>query len=303
MGQTLQQIIQAMLDKVTAMVNTEGNPYYLPTWIKNNHYDPFGQGDTISWSVSIDDPSVVQLASSVCPTLDEVTTLCAGASSGIGAPGTVPTLVLGRDSPGGMIVSGGSNAYVASLTADLGNPYLITGFGSISSLHNQNLPQNLTVSGDFKFTQYCCCSLDGKTCTTAPAPVVGTGTFNAKVNGSPQIRINFQITELAQDKLTISVTSMVFTPPMNPNTQAPDITVTVDITNIPEGANRQSYNNMAQAAFNSRPALDHVNQQINAVMNDPSQLSFIGGLLTQVIDGYLRDNHQYPFGPPGLALR
>lgn len=301
MGQTLQQIIQGLLDKVTSMVNTPGNAYYLPTWIVNNGYDPFGAKTGMSWNVTITDANVISAAATICPTVDIVKSVCADGSS-IGAPNTNPSLVLGSGQPGGMLVSGGSNAFVSSLTANPSNPYQIVGTGSISTLPSP-LPPNLVVSGDFTFTQYCCCSTDGSTCSTPPAAVVGTGTFKSIVNGSPQIQINFEITKLAPNVMDIAVTSMTFTPPMKPGTQTPDITVTVDITNIPEGADRKSYNNMAEEAFNSSAALQNVSQQINAVMNDPAQLAFIGGLLTQVIDGYLRDNHQYPFGPLTMSLR
>jgi hypothetical protein len=302
MGQTLQQIIQGLLDKVRTMVNTPGNNYYLPTWIANNGYDPYGTKIAMNWGVTLTDPSVIEAASGVCGTVQIVKDNCPGGSLSMGAPNSNPTLVLGGDQPGDMLVSGGSNAYISSLIADITNPYKINGHGSISSLPPP-LAQNLVVSGNFTFTQYCCCSNDNTTCITTPAAVVGTGTFKATMNGSPQIGVSFEITKLAPNVLDIAVNGMTFTPPMKPGTQTPDITVTVDITNIPVGANRQSYNNMAEEAFNSSAALQNVSQQINAVMNDSGQLQFIGNLLTQVIDGYLRDNHQYPFGPAVLALR
>jgi len=301
MGQTLQQIIQDMLNKVVGMVNTPGNAYYLPDWIAKNGYDPYGAAIGMSWSVTLTDPSVIQAAAGVCPTVDIVKSVCDKGQS-IGAPNTNPSLVLGSGQPGGMLVSGGRNAYVASLAADMNNPYLITGLGSISSLGSP-LPPALVISGDFKFTQYCCCSLDGKTCSQPAAAVDGNGTFTATVNGTSQIQINFKITNLAPNVLDIAVTGMMFTPPMKLGTQTPNITVKVDITNIPKGANRQSYNQMAENAFNSDAALQNVNQQINAVMNDPLQLTFIGNLLTKVIDGYLSDNHQYPFDGSSKSIR
>jgi hypothetical protein len=59
---------------------------------------------------------------------------------------------------------------------------------------------------------------------------------------------------------------------------------------------------MAMAAFNSADGLKQLVQQINAVMNDPSQLAFMGTALTNVIDGYLKSSHQYPFDGSHLAL-
>jgi hypothetical protein len=301
MGQSLQQIIQGLLDKVLSMVNTPGNSYYLPTWMVSHGYDPYGTQTAMSWSVQLTDPNVISAAATICPSIQVFKETCPDNFS-IGAPNTNPSLVLGSDKPGGMLVSGGSNAYVAALISDTFDPYLIIGRGTISSLPSP-LPPNLVVSGDFTFTQYCCCSQDQTTCIATPVPVVGTGTFKATVNGPSQIQVNFAITKLAQGQLDIGVTSMTFTPPMQAGKQVPDITVTVDITNIPEGANRASYNGLAEEAFNSDAALQNVNQQINAVMNAPGQLQFIGKVLTQVIDGYLMDNHQYPFDKASLAFR
>jgi len=302
MGQTLYDIIQNLLKQVLSMVNTPGNAYYLPGWVTSNNFDPYGNKIGMSWTVTLTDPGVIQAAAGICPTVDIVKSVCSGNSSAIGAPNNNPTLVLGSGQPGGMLVTGGSNAYLATLSSpDPNVPFNIVATGSISSLPSP-LPQNLVITGDFTFTQYCCCSLDNKTCCTTPAPAVGTGTFTATVNGPCNIVVNFAITDLAPNVLTIGVTSMTFTPPMKAGTQTPNITVTVDITDIPAGANRQSYNNMAEEAFNSPMALENVNQQINAVMNLPQQLTFIGNTLTSLIDGYLKANNLYPFGPPTMAL-
>jgi hypothetical protein len=302
MGQLLYQIVQNMLNQVLSMVNTPGNAYYLPTWVTSNNFDPYGKNIGMKWGVTLTDPGVIEAAAGICPTVDIVKSVCSGQSSGIGAPNNNPTLVLGSGQPGDMLVTGASNAYLATLSLpDPNLPFNIVGTGSISTLPSP-LPQNLVITGDFTFTQWCCCSLDNTTCCTTPAPVVGTGTFTATVNGPCQVMVNFSITDLAPGVLNIGVTSMTFTPPMQAGTQTPNITVTVDITGIPVGANRQSYNNMAEEAFNSPTALQNVNQQINAVMNAQEQLTFMGNLLTNLIDGYLKANNLYPFGPPTLAV-
>jgi len=41
---------------------------------------------------------------------------------------------------------------------------------------------------------------------------------------------------------------------------------------------------------------------MNAIMNQPAQLTAMGNILTQVIDGYLKNSHQYPFNTASLAL-
>jgi len=186
------------------------------------------------------------------------------------------------------------------MNADPNNPYNITANGVISQL--LNMAQNVVLSGQFVFTQYCCCSVDGSTCNQAASAQVGTGTFTATIIGNPTYQINFQITNLAQNVLDIAVTSFTFTPPYQPGTQIPNIGVAVDIQSIPTGANRQSYNNMAMQAFNSSAALQNIGQQINLILGDPAQLAFFSNVLTGVIDGYLRDSGQYPFGPATMAV-
>jgi hypothetical protein len=186
------------------------------------------------------------------------------------------------------------------MNSDPNNPYNITATGNISTL--PNFQQNVILNGQFIFTQWCCCSVDNVTCQGPAVPEVGTGTFTATIIGSPTFQIYFQITTLAQNVLDIQVTGMTFTPPMQPGTQTPNIQVAVDITSIPKGANRQSYNNMAMLAFNSPSALKNIAQQINAILGDQAQLSFFSTVLTGVIDGYLQANNLYPFGPLTMAV-
>jgi hypothetical protein len=298
MAGSLQQLVQEMLDKVKPMLNTPGNAYYLPTWVVQNQYDPYGKTQAMQWSVTLSDPSIIQTAASICPTLDITDSPCGDTSSFIGAPNNNPTLVLGTGQPGGLLVSGCSNAYMPSMLADAADPYNIVAVVQLSTL--PNFAKNVQITGQFVFTQFCCCSADGKTCNNAPSPHVGKGTFSAIVNGSPSITVNFRIVDLRPGVLTIGVQTVTFAVPTKGG--AYDISVTVDIQSIPLGANRQSYNNMAQNAFNSPSGLTNIVQQINAVMNDPSQKAFMGKVLTGVIDGYLRDNHQYPFDGSTLAV-
>jgi hypothetical protein len=304
MGQSIHDIIQNMLNNVQIMINsnTPGNQYYLPTWLVNNNYDPYGANKAISWTVVLTDPGVIQTAASICPTIDITSSPCQDPNAQfIGAQNNNPTLQLGDPNvQGSLQVTGASNADMTAMISDPNNPYNITASGAISTL--PNLPQNVILTGQFTFTQYCCCSTDNVTCQGPPVPEVGTGTFTATMVGTPTFQIYFQITNLAQNVLDIKVVGMTFTPPYQQGTQTPNIQVTVNITSIPTGANRQSYNNMAMLAFNSPSALQNIAQQINVILGDPAQLSFFSTVLTGVIDGYLKDNNLYPFGPLQMAV-
>lgn len=47
MSDSIQKVIQDMLNSVLPIINTPGGPYYLPTWIQTNGYDPFGKAEII----------------------------------------------------------------------------------------------------------------------------------------------------------------------------------------------------------------------------------------------------------------
>jgi hypothetical protein len=301
MGQSLYDIIQNMLNSVMNMINTPGNQYYLPTWVQANGYDPYGTSTGMSWTVTLTDPNVIQTAANICISIQIDNNPCQDPNAQYIGAQQNPVLVLGTGQPGGMLVTGARNAYMASMNADPNNPYNITAVCNLSTLPSP-FPPSIQLVGNFTFTQYCCCSLDGSTCSQTPTPQIGTGNFVATMNGQPTVTIQFNITNLAPNVLDIAVTGITFTPPYQPGTQVPNISITVQITSIPEGANQESYNNLAMEAFNSSAALQNINQQINLIMNDPAQLSFMSNVLTGVIDGYLKANNLYPFGPVTMAV-
>ena len=129
---------------------------------------------------------------------------------------------------------------------------------------------------------------------------MGSGKFNATIEGSATATITFKITDLAPGVLTIGVQGInLVMPTKNGN---PAITIAIDITSIPKGVNSKTYNDAAMEAFNSSQGLNNIAAQINSIMNQPVQLATIGNILTQVIDGYLKSSHQYPFNAASLAL-
>jgi len=301
MSDPLVPIIQKMLDQVKSMINTPGasNSYYFPTWIKANGYDPYGKDNALQWDLSITDPTIVSQANAICPTIDIQDSPCPDPQSFIGVPQKYPSLTLGGPTPGQLVVSGVQNAFMNSMTCDVNSPLQLQAVMFLSTL--PNFPKNVVINGNFSFTQYCCCSSDGNVCSGPPVPEIGTGTFSATFNSTPTITLFFDITNLSPGVLNIAVRKINFIPSANWPGSA-DITVAIDIKSIPKTSKKDAYNNMAMAAFNSADGLKQLVQQINAVMNDPSQLAFMGTALTNVIDGYLKSSHQYPFDGSHLAL-
>jgi hypothetical protein len=59
---------------------------------------------------------------------------------------------------------------------------------------------------------------------------------------------------------------------------------------------------MADKAFNSAQARTSIVNSINATLNQAANLQMISNLLTNVIDGYLKANHMYPFDQAAFAI-
>jgi hypothetical protein len=306
MADPLAPIVQKMLGQVMGMINSPGNSYYFPDWIKKNGYDPYGANKVMKWDITLSDPSILEQASNICMDINVDGTPCPDDQAFyIGVPNSNPRLTLGGDTPGGLLVTGCANAFMQSMVCDPNNAYNIQAIMKLSTLPpSANWTQNVVINGKFTFTQFCCCSTNQSTCVGPPQPQVGTGTFAATFNGPTTLLISFNITKLSPGVLNIAVSKVVFQPPMKQvsGKSLPNILVTIAIQSIPKMKNQDAYNNMAMGAFNSEQGLNSLVSQINVVMNDPSQLSFMSTALTNVIDGYLRANHLYPFDGSYLAV-
>ncbi len=299
MSDSIQEVVQNMLNSVLPVINTPGTSYYLPTWVQTNGYDPYGKADGITWSVTLTDQTVIKTAASICAQLWQNGGVCKDENAFyIAAPGNPPVLVAGGKNPGDLLISGFANAVMASMTSQEGDPYTIVAVARFNTL--PNYAPNAVISGKFTFTEYCCCSLDQKVCTTAPEAAVGSGVFTATIDGSATATITFGIIDLDPGVLTIGVDSVnLVMPTKNGN---PAITIKIDITSIPKGVNSKTYNDAAMEAFNSPQGLSNIAAQMNHIMNQPVQLETMGEILTGVIDGYLKNSHQYPFNAASLAL-
>jgi hypothetical protein len=297
------EFIQQMMDNLYPQLNTPGGPYYLPTFVQSSHYDPYGP---FAWALGqLTDPTLLDAASTICSSIDIVACGTDPSFNYITAPipPNYPTLSLAACYLGGMM-----NVVAERPMAqppDGRNISMKVDFGTLSSY-----PTAITIGGNFTFTNFCCCSTDPnqKICSGQPQAQVGLGAFKATMPSTktPSARgnavINFSITALAPGVLNMVVRSVQFNPPLLADGKTPSMDVTIDITSIPKGANRDSYNGVAQKAFGSAQAQQVIINQINTTMNEPGNLATISDILTKDIDGFLRANHMYPFDNAAVAL-
>lgn len=299
---TMQQYIQQIMDGLYPKLNdpNSGN-WYLPQFIKSDNYDPYGP---FNWNLGqLTDPGMLAAAAPICPSIDIVTSPC-GTGSYITAamPPNYPTLNIPTAMLGGL-----SNAVLERPIAQPPDGYVITARVDLGTL--PNFAKAVTITGNWTFVNYCCCSTDGNTCSGPPQAETGEGTFTATMpdpnvassNAAGYAAIQFTITNLSPGVLTLQVNSINFFPPTYSD-GTPSMAVVIQITSIPKGANPQSYSDMATKGFNSAQARQSVISSINTTLNLPDNLSVISNLLTNVIDGYLQANHQYPFDGSSAAI-
>jgi hypothetical protein len=301
-GPTMQQYIQQIMDSLYPKLNDPNSAnYYLPNFIKGNGYDPYGP---FAWNLGqLTDPAMLEAAAPICPSIDVVDSPCGDTDSYItaAAPPNYPTLSIANGLIGGL-----ANAVLERPIANPPDGFTINtraDFGTLSTF-----PKPITLTGDWTFVNYCCCSTDGKSCSGPPRAETGLGNFVATLPdpaagaaNSGYVALGFTITNLSPGVLNLQVTSVNFFPPTYQD-GTPAMQVKINITSIPKGANPQSYSNMAMKAFNSAQARTSIITSINATLNQSGNLAVISKLLTNVIDGYLRDSHQYPFDQSTFAI-
>lgn len=300
-----QEFIQQMMDSLYPQLNTPGGAYYLPTFVVNNKYDPYGP---FAWELGqLTDPTVLASADSICSSIDIVAGGYCGTDPSLNyitaaIPPNYPTLSLSNCFLGGM-----KNILAERPMAQPPNGRTINmqvDFGTLSGF-----PTAITIAGNFTFTSYCCCSTDPKqkVCTGPAQAQVGTGTFGASMPAAGSSArgnavLTFTITALAPGLLTLVVNQVQFNPPTLSDGKTPSMDVSIDILSIPKGADRASYNGVAQKAFNSSQAQQTIVAQINSTLNQPGNLATVSTILTNEIDGFLRANNQYPYDNASLSL-
>jgi hypothetical protein len=289
-----QELIQSMLNTILPQFNAPGSSVYLPSYLQKSGYDPYSLKG--GWNFGqITDPHFVALANSICGDIDMAGSPCPGTDTYIGAPAppNYPTLNLVQ-----VVINGFSNAFVKSLTAQADG---VTVIGEIDLSTLPNFPPQVVINGLFTFTQFCCCSSDGKTCATAPKAEVGQGTFQATIPASSVV-VTAKITTLAKDNLTIGATNVAYNIPPKPSPgSGPNVSIVVDITSL-NVKDRTNANQLANNAFNSATALQYILTQINAGANQSGTLELISNILTTQIDQYLQQNHMYPYNGALQAL-
>jgi len=287
-----QQEIQQILDQVYPVLNDPSSNYYLPTFIRNNKYDPYDVSSPWTWNLN--DPTTLSTAGTVCNDIanNDNTWPCTVATNAyILDPSIMPVLKLTN-----VVLSGFSNA-VSERPVCQSDGVTIIQKVDFSTLGAPQPPQ-VTVTGSFELDLNCCCSTDHKTCLpSTSSPYVGTGTFLATIPSS-SVTITYSITDLAPNVLTITVSSVQLAVP-NGSNGLPNIQITVKIVSA---GDIPAFNNLANEAFNSQTGLDAVLSNTETFLNTTAALQLFGNIVTQEVDGYLQANHDYPFNNASLSI-
>lgn len=286
-----QDYIQQALDTAYPAFNQAGTPYYLPTLLQDSKYDPYGP---FEFDIAqLTDQNLLNAAAGICPDISIQSSPCADPFYvSAPAPPNYPSLSLQNCSINGMSncaaerpIAGGGDGRLITMQIDLSPPAL---------------PTPVTLTGAFIFTQYCCCSKDGTTPEPPPQPEVGKGTFTTTIPSSNMV-LTISITNIQPGVLDLVVSSVAFNVP-NGSDGGPNMTVQLDITSIPQGANRDSYNNVAMEAVGGVPSRISILGQIQAAMNQSDALSKVGNMISQNIHQYLSNYHLYPFNGASAAI-
>lgn len=276
-----QAVIQQMLDKLKAQLNTPGSSIYLPTIIKSAGYDPFVG---TPWSMDqLPAPGGTVAAKNICTGVFQ-----SRGQFGIPTPTTPLPSLLVTDSTGakGPTVTGASNMVVTSMTAGGSDGRTITVQTWFSA--------EIQVTGNFVLTQSCCQTSDHKTCADAAEQEIGKGTAVATLGVQqtpPPITVVQQISALAPGVLTFVVNSVNYNP--DPNT----FSISAKVENL-EPFWQQSVDEVLGSVQTKQAII----QQINAQLVSSGFLTTLGNQLTTRIDQYLKDNHMYPFDSSFLSL-
>jgi hypothetical protein len=174
-GITMQEYIQQIMDGLYPKLNDPSSgSWYLPNFIKGSKYDPYGP---FGWDLGqLTDPGMLQAAAPICPSIDIVNTPCGDTDSYITAaiPPNYPTLNIVNAYIGGL-----ANAVLERPIAQPPDGMQVktrADFGTLS-----NFPKAITLTGDWTFVNYCCCSSDGKSCNGPVRAETGQGSFVATI--------------------------------------------------------------------------------------------------------------------------
>lgn len=152
--------------------------------------------------------------------------------------------------------------------------------------------KGLGIAADFSIVQHCCPTTDDKTCSGAQVKETGTGTIEFVIDQATAIA-DMPITKLAPNVLTLGLTTVEFdTSPANMNG-------TVKINDIPHA---QAWQSHAETALNSTGTLDQIIVKIRDQVSTPDFKEKVAQAVTQSVDEYLKQSHQYPYGKADLAL-
>jgi hypothetical protein len=303
--QSEQDLIQQMLDKIYPILNDKNGGFYLPTFVRNSKYDPYDL--PVKWSWNLTDSNSIDTAGIICQdvAINDNTYPCTPATdSYILDPSVTVTLSLTD-----VVIAGLSNIFTQRPTV-AADGVTVTQIVELSTLTPPPYPPpttpSVTVGGNFVLTLNCCCSADKKTCVTGTSSQqTGTGTFLATIpNPKDTVKtptmaaLTFVIEQISPGVLTIKATNVAFTLPVN---QDGNQSIFVDI-NITSTGEQESYNQLAENAFNSASGIQTLLTDVNQQLNTESALGQFSDVITNEIDGYLKQNHMYPFNSPSFAI-
>lgn len=277
---SLQDVVQKLLNQVYPELIDPNSPYYLPTFIKANKYDPYGP---FEWNkIPMSGQGIVTASQQICNDSHPPT------ESWIPSTKTTPNIQLDL-----------SDSYINGL-AQLQMPNAPTAGGADGTTVTARMQylSPITLTGNFTLTQWCCPTTDGVTCSGPDTPPsVGNGTYIATIE-SAAVVVVFSITTIEEGVLDLGNFSVVFAASPTP----PNMTITAKITSIQPPSDQPGYEKIAEQALNDPTFLTNVVNQINNTMNSTDALGTLQSILTQEIDNYLKANHLYPFDQSSVAL-
>jgi hypothetical protein len=291
--------IQQMIDEIYQEINDPSSSYYGPKWVKANHYDPYtGLPPTqngFNWDFGqMTQSEFIKAAASICPTLSEYGDYCLGYQNAP-APPHYPTLSLTD-----VTITGFSNVVLQEPQLQPDGVTLITTADFSTLPASSGCPTLVVIAGNFALTVYCCCppasSPGGPCADNAPTdPHTGSGTFKATIPSSSST-VTCTINNLNSPGVipTLTADNFNYLVPNNPRTGGPNMTVDVNITNVPPNQ-QKGWNQQAMKVFNDPKALASIINTLITTMNQPSDLAVLANILTTQLDNYLRASGLYPF--------
>lgn len=282
-----QAIVQKLIDEFyDNELSNPNSPNYLPKLIQSAGFDPYTPGT--DWNVGqLQGVGGGDGAAAVCNVAVD--------SDNFGLPAEgdrqYPSLKLPNPT-----ISGLSN--VSAKRPIAGGPDGRTITLSLSFPMPSRAEDPMDFHGDFQLDQYCCQSkkpygAPGAACIAGTTKEFqGSGTFEMKISESSSTA-TLRITKLDNDVLELALDAITFV------AEADDVSITADITSIPEDQ-RSTWNNYANGALGQSSVHESIVAQIQATLQEDGARNQIASVIQKRLVEYLKANNLYPFGDGGF---